>query len=124
MLIKQRVHHFSETSLARLLANCYSLPNKGKSAIPPLFNGPEGLSSAFDKAKLFAKNFYKKSNLDDSDISLPVFPCRTNLKLHNISATPKMVKNVITNLDSSKATGPDCAPVVVLKNFEPEFHKY
>ena len=59
-------------------------------------------------------------NLDDSGISLPVFPSRTNLKLHNISITPKMVKKVITNLDSSKASGPDCIPVVVLKNFEPE----
>ena len=33
-----------------------SVPNKGKSTIPPLFNGPEVLSSASDKAKLFAKN--------------------------------------------------------------------
>ena len=66
--------------------------NKGKSAIPPLFNNLEVLSSAFDKAKLFPENFSKNSNLDDSGISLPVFPSRTNLKLHNISATPKMVK--------------------------------
>ena len=40
--------------------------NKGKSAIPPLLNGPEVLSSASGKAKLFAKNFSKNSNLDDS----------------------------------------------------------
>ena len=78
------------------------------------------LSSASDKAKLFAKNFSKNSNLDDSGISLPAFPSRTNQKLHNISITPKMVKKVITNLDSSKASGPDCIPVVVLKNCEPE----
>ena len=97
-----------------------SVLNKGKSAIPPLFNGPEVLSSASDKAKLFAKNFSKNSNLDDSGISLHVFPSRTNLKLHNISITPKMVNKVITNLDSSKASGPDCIPVVVLKNCEPE----
>ena len=31
-----------------------------------------------------------------------------------------MVKKVITNLDLSKASGPDCIPVVVLKNCEPE----
>ena len=31
-----------------------------------------------------------------------------------------MVKKVVTNLDSSKASGPDCIPVVVLKNCEPE----
>ena len=60
------------------------------------------------------------SNLDDSGLSLPVFLCRTNLKLHNISATPKMVRKVVMNLDLSKASGPDCIPVVVLKNCEPE----
>ena len=80
----------------------------------------EVLSSASDKEKLFPKNFSKNSNLDDSGISLPVFPSRTNLKLHNIFVTPKMVKMVITNPDSSKVSGPDCIPVVVLKNCEPE----
>ena len=78
------------------------------------------LSSASDKAKLFAENFSKNSNLDDSGISLPVFLSRTNLKLHNISETPKMVKKVIMNLDLSKASGPDCIPVVILNNCEPE----
>ena len=58
-----------------------SVINKGKSAIPPLFNGLEVLYSATDKAKLFAKNFSSNSNLDDSGNSLPIFPSRTNLKL-------------------------------------------
>ena len=71
------------------------------------------LSSVSDKAKLLAENFSKSTNLDDSGISLPVFPSRTYLKLHNISVTPKMVKKVIMNLDLSKASGPDCIPVVV-----------
>ena len=78
------------------------------------------LSSAFDKAKLFAENVSKNSNLDDSGISLPVFPSRTHLKLYNISVTSKLVKKVIMNLDLSKASGHDCIPVVSLKNFEPE----
>ena len=60
------------------------------------------------------------SNLDDSGISLPVFPSKTNLKLHNISVTPKMVRKVVLNIDLSKASGPDCIPVVVLKNCELE----
>ena len=68
-----------------------SVLNKGKSAIPPLFNDPEVLPSASDKAKLFAKNFSNDSNLHDLGISLPVFPSRNNLKLHNLSITPKMV---------------------------------
>ena len=63
--------------------------NKGKSAITPLFNGPEVLSSVSDKAKLFAENFSMSPNLDDSGISLTVFPSITSLKLH-ISTTPKM----------------------------------
>ena len=71
------------------------------------------LSSASHKAKLFAESFSKNSNLDDSGISLPVFSSKTNLKLHNISVTPK-VKKAITNLDLSRASSPDCIPVVVL----------
>ena len=47
----------------RQIAN--SVLNKGKSAIPPLFNGPEVLSSASDKAKLFGEKFSKNSNIDD-----------------------------------------------------------
>ena len=97
-----------------------SVLNKGKSAVPLLFNGLEVLSSASDKAKLFAENFSKNSNLDDSGVSLPVFHSRTNLKLHNIYVTPKMVKMVIMNLDLSKTSGPDSTPVVLLKNCELE----
>ena len=81
---------------------------------------------------IVAKGFLKLPNLhmviksitsqklDDSGISLLVLPPRTNLKLHNISLTPKMVKKAITNHDLSKASDPDCVPVVVLKNCEPE----
>ena len=97
-----------------------SVLNKVKSPIPPLFSMLEVLSSASDKAKLFAENFSLNSNLDDSAVSLPVFPSRTNLKLHNISVTLNMVRKVVMNLDLSKASGPDCIPVVVLKNYEPE----
>ena len=57
------------------------------------------LSSASDKAKLFAENFSRNSNLDDSGISLPVFPSRTNWKLDDISVTPKMVRKVVMNVD-------------------------
>ena len=47
-----------------------------------------GLHTIFGNQTIF--------NLDDSGISLPVFPSRTNL--HNNSITPKIVKKVITNL--------------------------
>ena len=70
------------------------------------------------KQNCLLKTFLR--TLDDSGISLPVFPSRTHLKLHNISVTPKMVKKVIMNLDLSKASGPDCIPVVVLNKCGPE----
>ena len=117
---------FQKVSSRDFLRIANSVLNKGKSAIAPIFNGPEVLSSASDKARLFAKNVSDNSNLDDSGISLHGCPSRTNLKLHNVSVTPKMVKKVITNLDSSKASGLDGIPVVGLKNCESEqnFHTY
>ena len=72
-----------------------SVLNKGKPPIPPLLNGLQVFSPASDRA-------------------------RTNLKLHNNSVTPKMVKQVITNLDLAKASGPDCITVVALKNCQSE----
>ena len=48
----------------------------------------------YNKAKLFLKIFSQNSNLDDSDISLLVFPSRTDLKLH-ISVTTALVKDII-----------------------------
>ena len=97
-----------------------SVLNKDKSAKPPLFNGPEVLSPASDKAKLFAENISKNSNLDGSFISLSVVPSRTNLKLHIIPVTPKMVEKLIMSLDLSKAFGRYCISVVVLTNCQPE----
>ena len=72
------------------------------------------------KQNCLLKIFSNNSNLDDSGIYLPVFHSRTNLKPH-ISVSPKMVKKVIMNLDLSKASGPNCIPLVVLKNSQPEF---
>ena len=97
-----------------------SVLNKDKSGEPPLFNGPEVLSPASDKAKLFAENICKNSNLDGSFISLSIVPSRTNLKLHIITVTPKMVKKLIRSLDLSKASGRYCISVVVLTKCQPE----
>ena len=65
-----------------------SVFNKGKSARPPLFNGPEVLSSASDK-NVFLKTFLRTLILG---LSLPLFVSITNLNMHNISITLKIVK--------------------------------
>ena len=44
----------------------------------PLFNGPEVLTTAKDKAELFAKIFASTSNIKDDGVSLPVFESRTD----------------------------------------------
>ena len=120
ILIKQKIYYFPEFShnfqaltIFWWIAN--SVLDKSEPTTPPSFNGPKVLSCASGKTKLFAKKFSKNSNLDDSGISLPAFLSRTNLKLHNIHVTPKLVKKVINNLDPLKASGTDCIPVVVLR---------
>ena len=85
-----------------------------------MFNGLEILTSASEKAKIFAELFSKNSNNDDSGHELPTFNCRTDFTLSNMVITPKLVKKAISKLDSSKTSGPDSIPVVVLKNWEPE----
>ena len=119
MLIKQKslslLRNIALATFGKLL-----IMFKVISAIPPLFNNSEVLSSACDKAKLFAKNFSKNSNLNGLSISLLVSPSRANLQLHNISILSRMAEKVTTNLDSSKESGPDCIPVDDLKNCEPE----
>ena len=73
MLIKQESITSQKLGFRDFWRIANSVLNKGKSALPPLFNGLEVLSSASDKANLLAENFCKNSNLDDSGISLPVF---------------------------------------------------
>ena len=57
-----------------------------------VWNGPDVLSSSTVKVELYGNNFSENSNLGDSVMSLPLFPSRNNLKLHNISVTPKTEK--------------------------------
>ena len=69
------------------------------------------------KQNYLLKAFLRTHIFDNSGMSLPVFLAGTNLKFQHISVTPKIVEKVITNLDSSKASHPDCILVVVLNNW-------
>ena len=124
MLLNQNFHYFPETQLSRMHTRFTFVLSKGKSGMPSLCNGPEVLSSVSDKAKLFPKKFSKNSNPDDSRCSQAFSLSRTNLKLHNSSVTPKIVKTITINLDSSKASSPDCIPMVVLKTVTLNSHTY
>ena len=97
-----------------------SILNRGKSSIPPLFNGPEVLTSSKDKANLFAGKFSANSTLDDTLHSLPDFLSRTEQEIVSMRITVRMVAKAICELDVAKATGPDCIPSIVLKMCSPE----
>lgn len=76
----------------------------------PLFNGSKISLFGSNKSKFFAEIFSRTINLDGQGISLPkvyLFLSRTNLKLFNVLVTPKLVKKVIVDLDSSKVPGPN-----------------
>ena len=98
--------------------------NRSVRSIPTIINGPEVISSASDKAKLFAKNFAANSTLCDQGHQLPVFPPITDNTLCNIQISVRDVAKLIKNLDSSKATGPDGIPIIVLKKLQPELAPY
>ena len=95
----------------------YIVLNKGKSAIPPQINGPEVLSLAPNKAKLFAKIF---------QITL-ILKTRESLYLFSLLELiwdciifpwlPGWLKDY-NELWYMKASCPDCIPVVFLKNCE------
>ena len=94
--------------------------NSGKASVPTLIHGPEVISSSSEKAKLFAANFASNSTLDDQGHTLPDFPQLTDNQLNKFSVTAKEIGKLVKGLDSTKATGPDGIPVVVLKNISPE----
>ena len=50
-------------------------------------------------------------------LSLPASCSRANLKQHNILVSRKLVQKVMTYFDSFKSSGPDCIPVMDLKNW-------
>ena len=77
---------------------CNSVLNRGKSTIPPLFNGPEVLTTSTDKANLFARNFSYNSTLDDSYQLLPDFPSRTEHRLTSRKITARMVSHVLIHV--------------------------
>ena len=104
----KRVYQFPETQLSGPLENSNNVLKKGKSIIPPLFNGPNVSSSASNKAKLFPKSFSKNFNLDDS-VSLYLFSlleliwnCRTFLiKNPNQKINKKNYNTLILNQKST-----------------------
>ena len=98
-----------------------SVLKRNKSSLPALSTGSDRMATtSAEKAEILCRAFARNSCLDDGGRSLPVFPGRTYASLSTLSITVKQVRRIIKNLDSSKSSGPDGIPVIVLKKCAPE----
>ena len=77
-------------------------------------------TTSTEKANLFTRNFSCNSTLDDGSQQLPDFPSRTEQRPTSKKIAAKMISRAIYDLDTSKATGPDRIPGIVLMMFSPE----
>ena len=105
LVIKDAMSNYSEAtprSVASQLIGlndfwmiCNSVLNRGKSTMPPLFNGQEVLTTSTDKVNLFARKFSCNSTLDDGSQQRNDFPSCTEQKLSSKNITAKMVSCAI-----------------------------
>ena len=89
--------------------------NKQHVSIPPLLENGVLINSDTEKANLLNAYFTSQTIPPDSNMPLPDFEFLTNARLNNIVITPSLVKRVLSNLDPSKASGPDEISNRVLK---------
>ena len=71
------------------------------------------------KANLFASIFASNSNLDDQDFEAPLYPTST-IAMSPIKFSTRKVWKVLLQLNTSKSSGPDGIPAIVLKSCAPE----
>ena len=60
------------------------------------------------------------TNIKDDGVPLPDFDVRTDIDLSSLDFSVKTISTIISNLDPTKATGPDGIPVVLLQKCSPE----
>ena len=94
--------------------------NFNTSSFPPM-SSLDGsvVSDSVEKANLFADIFASNSCLNDSGKVLPPIQS-TQFAMKPIHFRHKLLKSIISKLDSNKATGPDGIPAIVLKKCSPE----
>ena len=71
------------------------------------------LSSASDKETCILKTFLRTLILM-TQISFYLLFLRTNLRLHIMAVSPTLTKKFIADIDSLKASGPDCISLLTL----------
>ena len=71
------------------------------------------LSSASDKETCIQKTFLRTLILM-TQVSFYLLFLRTNLRLHIMVVSPTLKKKFIADIDSLKASGPDCISLLTL----------
>jgi len=85
--------------------------------IPPLKIGDKYTQDEFDKAEALNTYFISQTYLDDRNKEPPMIPAQdTNSHLSNIVITTSEVADILLNLETGKACGPDGINNIVLKN--------
>ena len=98
-------------SIAEVVSQSYS-----HSSFPPLTNNSGSSSwTPSSKANLFASTFASNSNLDDQDFQAPLYPTST-ITMSPIKFSTRKVRKVPLQLNTSKSSGPDGIPAIVLKS--------
>ena len=96
--------------LTKLLPFFYSTSknNSGSSSCTPS-----------SKASLLASTFASNSNLDDQESQPPLYPT-SNLTMSPGKFSTRNVRKALLQLNTSKSSGSDGIPAIVLKSFAPE----
>ena len=90
------------------------------SSFPPLKNNAGSSSCTLSsKANLFTSTFASNSNLDDQESQPPLYPTST-LTMSPIRFSTCKVRKALLQLNTSKSSGPDGIPAIVLKSCAPE----
>jgi len=88
--------------------------------VPPLVNSVGTVASnPIEKANLFASLFACNSTLDDQGKQPPLFAHPLSL-MSAVKFTSRKTRSFLLKLDTSKSSGPDGIPAVVLKRCAPE----
>ena len=97
----------------KLIKSCFG--NKQSISIPPLIHNNNLIHEDSSKATLLNEYFISQSIPPNSNIPLPDFSYVTDARLGHINVTPTLVHKILSNLDVSKACGPDKINNKILK---------
>ena len=90
------------------------------SSIPPLKHEGVWIKDPYLKANLFAESFSKKAELPPEEIDCPFFGIPDIEFEDFVALRSRRMQKILSSLNVSKATGPDCISAEILKHLAKE----